>query len=496
MARTPGRRTRRWSAPRTRLLSAALALGLTLLSGATTAHAADRIYWGNLGTAGVISFANLDGTGGGGDLDTTGSSMSNPAGLALDPSRGKVYWGTHGFTISFANLDGSGGGGDLNTGGQPVSSAQSVAVDPAAGRIYWSNSFMSQGIFFANLDIPGGGGQLNTTGATVDDPIGVAVDPAAGRIYWANPSPTNKISFANLDGSGGGDINTMGATVDNPQGVAVDPAAGRIYWANVFGQKISFAKLDGSGGGDLNTTGATVSNPAGVSVDAAGGKIYWGNVLGGKISFARLDNSGGGDLNTTGATTSFPNYPVLLKGPSATAAPQIGGSGRTLSCSQGGWSADLVASFLYRAPGTFAYRWSQDGSEIRGASGSSFEPPAAGNYRCHVTASNPAGSASQISDPFAFFTIGKAQRNPRRGTAKLPVTLPDLGTLTVAAAGAKVIGAGLVLPGTVKLFVKAKGRKRQKLERAGRAKLKVSITYAPDGFPPSTQTAKVRLRKR
>jgi hypothetical protein len=465
------------------LVAAAVCLaGLTLLTAAPTARGADRIYWTNLnGGVPAVAFANLDGSGGGGDFssDPGGGAQS----LALYPSGGKIFWGS-GSAISFANLDGSGAATDLNVSGAPVVSPR-VAIDPGAGRIYWSNEIMSQGIYFANLD-GSGGGQLNTAGATLTDPIGVTVDPAAGRIYWANAAPTNKISFANLDGSGGGDINTTGATTDNPQGVAVDPAAGRIYWTNVFGQKISFANLNGSGGGDLNTTGATVSNPAGVAVDAAAGMIYWASVIGGKVSFARLDNSGGGDLDTAGATTSFPNYPVLLKGPTGASAPEISRSGRTLTCSQGVWTPDQIASFLYRAPSGFAYQWSQDGSLIGGANSAGFAPPAAGNYRCRVTASNPAGSADQESQAFAFFGIGKARRNPRRGTARLPVTLPDPGTLNGRPVSAS----------TVKLLVRAKGRKGRKLEATGRAKVRLVLNYAPAGFAPSTQTATVRLRKR
>jgi DNA-binding beta-propeller fold protein YncE len=470
---------------------------LVLIAGAGIAHAADRIYWGNLnGGVPQVSFAKLDGTGAGGDLNTAGATQTGAVGVALYPAGGKVFWGNTGFTIGFANLDGSGGGGDLNPGGEPVSSPQGPAIDPTSGRIYWANSFSSQGIYFANLDGSGGGGQLNTTGATLSSPIGLAVDPAGGRIYWANANPTNKISFANLDGSGGGDINTTGATVNNPQGVALDPAAGRIYWANVYGQKISFANLDGSGGGDLNTTGATVSNPAGVSVDVAGGKIYWASVLGDKVSFANLDNGGGGDLNTTGATTDLPNFPVVLKGPTGTSVPQVTASGPILTCSQGSWSADLVASFLYRAPSNFAYQWTQEGADIAGAAQSSVTPTTAGDYRCRVTASNPAGSAAQTSDPFAFFKVGKAKRNRKRGTAKLPITLPDAGTLSVTGSGAKVVGAGLVSPGTLKLLVRARGRKRHKLETRGRTKLSLTISYSPTGLPSSTQTAKVRLRKK
>ena len=39
----------------------------------------------------MISFANLDGSGGG-DLDTTGATVNNPHGLALDPVDNTIYW--------------------------------------------------------------------------------------------------------------------------------------------------------------------------------------------------------------------------------------------------------------------------------------------------------------------------------------------------------------------------------------------------------------------
>jgi hypothetical protein len=242
-----------------------------------------------------ISFANLDGSGGGGgDLNTTGATVNLMEGVALDPAAGKIYWANLGTndpstqTISFANLDGSGGGGDLNTTGATVNHPDGVALDPAAGKIYWANGAGDK-ISFANLS-GSGGGDLFTGVATVNVPAGVAVDRAAGRIYWANQDG-NKISFANLDGSGGGDLNTAGATVNAPIGVALDPAAGKIYWANesTAANKISFANLDGSGGGDLIIAGAAVSNPtfpvllkspSGAAVPALTGSPSLGSTLG------------------------------------------------------------------------------------------------------------------------------------------------------------------------------------------------------------------------
>ena len=103
-----------------------------------------RIYWANSGV-GKISLANLDGSGGG-DLNTSGATVNQPFGVAVDPGApggGRIYWANVGGSnlaagrLSFANLDGS-GGGDLNTSGATVIQPLGVAVDPAApggGRI-------------------------------------------------------------------------------------------------------------------------------------------------------------------------------------------------------------------------------------------------------------------------------------------------------------------------------------------------------------------------
>jgi hypothetical protein len=372
---------------------------------ATTARAADRLYWTDAGGTPTpkVAFANLDGSGSG-PLNTSGAAAEDccPFGLAIDSAGGKVYWGSDDNNgVSYANLDGSGGGGDLTTTGVTVTSAEGVAIDPMAGRIYWADSVANK-ISFANLDNTGGGGVLNTTGATISGPQGVVIDPTAGRIYWANGG-TSAISFANLNGTGGGDLNTTGATLTTPFGVAINPAAGRIYWANYNGNKISFANLSGTGGGgDLNTSGATVNSPVGVAIDPAAGRIYWASYSGSKISVANLDGTGGADLDTTGLTLVAPNFPTLLKTPEGDGAPEITGAstpGSVIACSQGSWAPDLLSSLLYRAPRTITYQWSLNGADIAGATTSSLTAASAGAYRCAVSASNEAGSATQTSAP-------------------------------------------------------------------------------------------------
>jgi DNA-binding beta-propeller fold protein YncE len=403
-----------------------LCLGLVA---APAAFAADSVFW-STPSGNTISFASLSGSGGA-DLSTSGATVNNPQGVAVDAAAGRIYWANVGANkISFANLDGS-GGGDLVTTGASMNMPVGVAIDPGAGRIYWANSGAGGKISFANLDGTGGG-DVFTGVATVSQPAGVAVDPAAGRIYWANTGG-NKISFAKLNGSGGGDLFTGVAIVNLPEGVAVDPAGGRIFWANAGSNQISFAYLNGSGGGDLLTAGATVNVPVGVAIDVAAGRIYWANYTGNKISFANLSGGGGGDLTTTGATQSHFVFPLLLQVPSGAGVPVVSGNavvGSTLSCSQGTWGPDLLSSLDYRAPQSFAYSWSENGTPIAGATSSSITAGSPGSYVCQVTASNHAGPTAQSS---AAFTVpGPSPPPPPPPAPPTDESVPQIaGTTTV-----------------------------------------------------------------
>lgn len=379
---------------------------VVLLWAVPGASATNRIYWSNFDpvTGDTISFANLNGTGGGGDLDTIGATLDRPMGTAMDLVTGKIYWPNfEGQSISFAKLNDTGGGGELTTTGASDVAPAGVATDPATGRIYWGD-FSPNVIASAKLNNTGGGADLKTTGATVDEPDGVAVDPATGKIYWANYG-NSTIGYANLDGSGhGGDLDTTGATVSNPTGVAIDPDNGKIYWANWGDDSapISFAKLnDTGGGGDLNITGAGGGNASGVAIDPQAGKIYWGNPGPATLAYAKLNNTGGGFIDTTGATTPYePQFPALLKAPRATAKPKIGGAstvGSKLTCSKGTWAPDLIESFLYQRPVSFSYAWSRNGTPIAGATTKSITASRAGTYSCTVTATNQAGGTQKTS---------------------------------------------------------------------------------------------------
>jgi hypothetical protein len=80
-------------------------------------------------------------------------------------------------------------------------------------------------------------------------------------------------------------------------------------------------------------------------------------------------------------------------------------AGATLSCSRGTWTPDLLSSFDYRAPQSFAFGWSENAMTIAGTTTSLITAGSPGSYACQVTASNQSGSALQSS---AAFTVNAA----------------------------------------------------------------------------------------
>lgn len=81
--------------------------------------------------------------------------------------------------------------------------------------------------------------------------------------------------------------------------------------------------------------------------------------------------------------------------PVNTSAPVVSGTARvgsTLSCSTGSWDNE---------PTSYAYQWLRDGDPISGATSSAYvliEADEGADISCAVTASNSAGSASQVSN--------------------------------------------------------------------------------------------------
>jgi hypothetical protein len=94
------------------------------------------------------------------------------------------------------------------------------------------------------------------------------------------------------------------------------------------------------------------------------------------------------------------------------------------------------------------------------------------------------------------FQIGKPTKNRAKGTARLPVTIPGAGVITLR--GARVIARRRDVAGgrTLRLLVAARGPAKTRLNRTGTARVKVRVTFTPTAGNPRTKTRFIRLRKR
>jgi hypothetical protein len=247
----------------------------------------------------------------------------------------------------------------------------------------------------------------------------VAVDPAAGRIYWVDlDGSANGGAIRSAPLAGHGSIETLydwDDEVRRPAGVAVDPTA----VADAGPARLEVGDTEAFAVGRwLRDVFSPPSSPP--------GRIYWSNgpartgwtgntpdPEGDSIRGAPLTAGGAVDsLYDSGDGVTIPLYLAVLRTPVGAGAPKISwslmlpvGGGHTgpldpqLSCSRGTWAADLPGSFLYRAPQTqsFAYQWRLNGTDIGGASASTYLPTGPGSYSCRVTATNAAGNATQTS---------------------------------------------------------------------------------------------------
>ena len=98
------------------------------------------------------------------------------------------------------------------------------------------------------------------------------------------------------------------------------------------------------------------------------------------------------------------------------------------------------------------------------------------------------------------FTVGKAKRNRKRGTARLPVDIPGAGKVAVSGKGIKpasvpagASASAVAHSSATTVLIRPKAKVRRKLNRRGRARVTVSVTYTRSGLDPVTKTVKLTL---
>jgi hypothetical protein len=229
------------------------------------------IYWANSAEedpahAYSIAWAKLDGSAAG-TLDTAGAELEEPDQIALDPAAGRIFWGNFKGEekISYANLDGTGGGGNLETATVTTPGpAVALAVDPGADRLYWMHEPGLVPPILSYVDLATGGGGDVPIGTVAGETVwGMAIDPAGGKAYWANyetKASEPAIHVAALGSGTAGMIETGLAPVETAQDPIVQLAPSGVTPPQI------------SGG---HQTGSTLSCTQGTwAADEAGSYVY------------------------------------------------------------------------------------------------------------------------------------------------------------------------------------------------------------------------------
>lgn len=92
--------------------------------------------------------------------------------------------------------------------------------------------------------------------------------------------------------------------------------------------------------------------------------------------------------------------------------------------------------------------------------------------------------------------IGKAKLNKKNGTAKLSITVPSAGTLTVSGKTIAKVKRTSKGKKTIKVTIKAKGKAKTKLADTGKAKVKAKIVFKPSNGASVTKTKSITLKKK
>jgi hypothetical protein len=224
-------------------------------------------------------------------------------------------------------------------------------------------------------------------------------------------------------------------------------------------------------------TGSLVRGEIGIS--KAGGAANW------VMQIVTTDGSGTPTNNVLASTTianaSVPDGESMIVGLFASPASIVAGQQLGLLIARPGESYTLRDRFGAPCPG----------QEFFSISGGPFMADANFDFVFAV-----------FVKPSNAFTVGAITRNQKKGTATLTLNVPNPGELTGSGNGVKASSAGRTMisksvgAGQAQLLIKAKGKKKKQLNQKGKVKLNVAITYTPTGGDPSSQSAKVKLKKK
>ena len=122
-----------------------------------------------------------------------------------------------------------------------------------------------------------------------------------------------------------------------------------------------------------------------------------------------------------------------------------------------------------------------------------------GTYDVTLTGTAPGGAATsavaklQVVEP--TIGVGRPKLNRKRGTALLPVTVPDGGILTLKGRAVRSLQRRPPGAQTLRIPIKARGKAKDRLARTGRARVLALLEYRPVPGVPVTVRKAIVLRQ-
>jgi photosystem II stability/assembly factor-like uncharacterized protein len=379
-----------------------------IVTSATQPPGLAKVYWTEF-SSNSIQRANSDGA----QRETLVDSVSNkPLDLAIDLSRGKMYWSEFfnaGFPkIQRANLDGSGLETVIAFSGLIV--VPSIALDIPNQKIYWAanpttssaetNAGRSPGaIARANFD----GSNIETFNTTVEFPVGLAV--GGGYVYWYD-DVTGWIQRASTSDGKVDSLVEQPAQQISP--LALDAAAGKIYW--IADDYLRRANLDGSNAENLLIDTGLAND---LTLDLSRSKVYWTD--GAAIVRANLDGS---HLETLPLANLFGVYGLAVGDTLGNRAPKLANEipEVTLVATNPGFKLVLDLSNVFSDPDADALSFTATSSNpavaVATITGSilTVAPKDSGSARITVTANDGRGGTASTTFTARTVTSNAAPR--------------------------------------------------------------------------------------
>ena len=322
-----------------------------------------------------------------------------------------------------------------------------------------------------------GGDSLGAGGAGAMVSADLSVTP--GQVLHIEPASNGVSTSAGGGGGGASDVRSA----DLSAGLIPDP-------------RLIVAGGGGGGGG----TGDNYAGDGG-SAGVGGGDGAFGNLGGGPATADAGGAGGTGCIYSTGTDGTGGGLGYGGAGGGGTGgggggAGFYGGGGGGGGCTHGGGGGGGGSSFVGDAVSSASISTDTTGEPLVQLTPIPSPPP--------ITSPPPIAPPPPITpnSPNAF-SFGKPKLNRKKGIAIEPVTVPGPGGLTLSGKGVATqrparatTSRAVSAAGTVMLVVKPMGKIRRKLNRTGRAKVRVKVTYTPIGGSPNAQTKTIKLRKK